>query len=161
MISTTDNMKTQHSFNWSRWLAVATWTLFTVSFMLPAYQHMRGFECAFKLAFFWSQAIRGDWAAIYYLLLSFLNLLMLTSPILLLRNTPDARCLRVLRVCSLIALILIGSFLFLLYPKGMVPFLRVGSYAWASAFALLYFATLATRGSRKERVALGLVALCA
>ena len=148
------NMKTRHPIDWSQWLAAAAWTMFTVSFILPSYMTMRGFQCALSVSFFWSRAIQGDWASIHYLLLICLNLLMVSSPLLLCRHAPDSRRLTVLSHATLIALALIASSLLLLYPKGMVPYLRVGSFVWAGSFALLYFATLLPHGNRHEAAAL-------
>ena len=154
-------MKTQNSFVWNRNLAIAAWTVFTVSFVLPSYAEMRGFQCALSQAFFWPRAIHGDWASIHYLLLTFTNLLMVSSPLVLWRLVPDGLWLKILRYFTVIALALGGSFLMLLYPRGMWPYLKVGSYAWAGSFVLLYFATFVPPGSRQEGGALRIATLCA
>ena len=144
-------MKTQNAFIWNRLLAVAAWTVFAISFVLPSYQTMRGYQCASCQAFFWPRAIHGDMASVHYLLLTvFPNLLMISSTMLLWRLVPDAHWLKLLRFSTITALVLIGSFLLLLYPKGMLPYLGVGSFAWAGSFVLLFLATIVPRGHRCE-----------
>ncbi len=154
-------MKTQYTLDWNRPFAFAAWALFAVSFLLPSYGEMRGYQCAALHAVFWSQAIHGHWPSIHYLLLTLPNVLMLASPWLLSRSLRDARSVRWVCSLTLIAAALVWSFLALLLAYGDGANLRVGSYIWASSFVLLSTATILRQSRSPERSGLNYGTLCA
>ena len=61
---------------WKRPMLIAAWAVFVVSFFLPSYTVMRGWQCALLQHTFWPQVLQGDLMAIHYELLTFANLLI-------------------------------------------------------------------------------------
>ncbi len=128
-------------------LAIAAWVIYLVSFCVPAFDQMPGWKTAILQSEFWPQALQGQWISIHYLLLTFANLLMLASPVLMGWAGRDARYLCWLRGLGLGALILVWSFVFVLIGNKNGADLRIGCYLWASSFVLLCVASLLQRTS--------------
>lgn len=143
------NLKIQHASDWNRPLAFVAWALFAVSFLMPSYAALPGYQCALAQTLFWSQAIRGEWSAIHYLLLTLPNLLMIASPFLLRRFTRDPRSLWWVRYSSFAATGLVWSFLVLLLAHEERADLRVGSYVWAASFSFFSASTIWRRSMNK------------
>jgi len=139
--------------NWNRPLAWAAWTLFVVSFFLPAYANGFGWQCAglsaTAVSTFWP--ITG-WMPVHMELLTVANLLMVASPFLLPRFSRNKRLLKWLRLSSFAALVLVWSFVLLLLTDADGKDLKVGCYVWSSSFLLLCLSTLKLR-SRKTKSA--------
>jgi hypothetical protein len=133
-------MKTQNTSRWIRTLAFVAWAAFVVSFFLPSYADLGGYQCAVMHGYFWQGAMQGNWGAVHYLLLTLPNLLMLASPFLIFRFRGYARSLSWLRYATFAALILVWSFLILImfYANKDGSNLRVGAFVWASSFVILW-----------------------
>jgi hypothetical protein len=123
-------------------VAIAAWAIFVVSFFLPAFDRMPGWQCAILQIAFWPQALQGQWLSVHYLLLTLANLLMLVSPFLLARAGQDARYLKWLRGLGLAAAVLVWSFLLELVGNKNGTDLKIGCYLWATSFGLLFLASL-------------------
>jgi hypothetical protein len=140
--------------NWNRPLAWAAWTLFVVSFFLPAYGNGFGWQCAglsaTAVSTFWP--ITG-WMPVHMELLTVANLLMVASPFLLPRFSRNSRSLKWLRYSSFAALVLVWSFLLLLLAHTDGKELKFGCYVWGSSFLLLSLSTLKARNHKKRTVA--------
>ena len=143
-------MKPQNTLHGNRSLAVIAWAAFVISFFLPSYAKGLGYLCAVMHSVVWPGAMEGNWMAIHYLLLTFPNLLMLASPFLLLRFGGNAGCPSWLRYTTLVASILVWSFLILLIANQAGRDLRAGAYVWATSFVLLWLSVILPRGSTIE-----------
>jgi len=128
--------------NWNRPLPQAAWALFIVSFMLPAYDDLRGWQYAMLQQWFWPQESRDLWVCLHYQSLTLANLLMLVSPFLLLRFQQSVRLLRWLRLGLFVAAVLVWAFILELLFQNNGNLLKIGSFVWASSFALLYLSML-------------------
>lgn len=128
---------------WNRPLAWSAWTLFAVSFFLPALGDGLGWRCAGLSATavswpdFW-----GNWMNIHLASLTLANLVMIVSPLLLSRFSHNRRFIRFLRVASIAALALVWSFLLLLITHDDGWELRIGCYLWAFSFLPLSLSVL-------------------
>jgi hypothetical protein len=154
-------MKRENTSHWNYSLAVIAWAAFGISFFLPSYAEGRGYQCAVMHSVFWSGVMQGNWGSIHYLLLTLPNLLMLASPVLLLRFGGYARCLIWLRYSTFSASILVWSFLILLLADQAGGDLRVGAYVWATSFVLLWLSVILPRSSAMEPKTLKYGTLCA
>jgi hypothetical protein len=139
----------------NRPLAWTAWTVFVISFFLPAYADGYGWQCAglSAMAVTWPETIHGDWPSVHMATLNLANLVMLASPFLFYRHPGNARLMAGLRWASLSATALTWSFLWLLltqYKAGNV--LKPGSYVWAASFLLLYLATSRWAATKKQNV---------
>lgn len=133
-----------HRAFWSHWnrpLALIAWTTFVISFFLPSYGDGLGYQCATMHGFFWSGVLEGNWASIHYELLTLPNLLMLASPFLLIRF-GGGRALSWLRYSTFAATALVWSFLILLLANGAGGELKVGAFAWATSFVVLWVSSV-------------------
>jgi hypothetical protein len=139
--------------HWERPLAFAAWIVFAVSFFLPALNQLVGWKTALLQSFFWPQALQGQWPSIHYLLLTFANVLMLTSPFLLARAGRKARFLKTFRWLSLGAAILVWSFIILLFATNNSADLKIGCYLWATSFDLLLLASLLQTATARAKMA--------
>jgi hypothetical protein len=153
-------MKTQNTPHWHLALALAAWTAFGVCFFLPSYGDNLGYQCAAMQGFFWGGAMQGNWTSIHYLLLTLPNLLMLTSPFLMLRFGGYARGLSWLRYSAFASSILVWSFLILLLVSNDGKDLRVGAYVWASSFVVLWASSVLPHKGLFESGGLKHGALC-
>jgi len=150
------------SENWNRPLAWCAWVLFVVSFFLPAHRYGGwGWQCAwgsaggFFSSGFWQDILKGDLidGDFHLTLLTFANLLMLVSPFLLPRFSKNLRFTKCCRAFSLLALILVWSFIFRLLTENDRENLKIGCYVWAAAFLPLFLATLKSPSRRPHAVA--------
>ncbi len=139
--------------HWERPFAIAAWTIFAVSFFLPALNQLAGWKTALLHSFFWPQALQGQWPSIHYLLLTFANVLMLASPLLLAWAGRKARFLKAFRWLSLGAAILVWSFIILLFATNNSADLKIGCYLWATSFGLLLLASLLQTATAKAKMA--------
>lgn len=135
-------MKIPTSSRWVLPFSIAAWAAFVVSFFLPSFADYRGWQCAIAHGSFWSEATRGDWASIHYLLLTLPNLLMLASPWVLLRSGGSVRGLRWFRYSTFTASLLVASFLALVFFDDGGGELRVGAFVWATSFVLLWLSVI-------------------
>jgi len=74
--------------------------------------------------------------------LTLANMLMLVSPFLLLRFQQSVRLLRWLRLGLFVAAVLVWAFILELLFQNNGNLLKIGSFVWASSFALLYLSML-------------------
>ena len=144
------NVKTQNTSHWNRTLALVAWAAFVVSLCLPSYGECRGYLCAIMHGLFWSGAVQGNWTCIHYLILTLPNLLMLASPFLMFRFGGHARCLSWLRYSTFAASALVWSFLIFVLTTKDGNNLRVGAFAWATSFVLLWVSVMLPRKSLVE-----------
>jgi hypothetical protein len=140
--------------NWNRPLAWTAWTLFAISFFIPAYADMLGWRCAgmSATAVTWAEFWHGNWPTIHLASLTLANLLVIASPFLLPRFSRNKRLLKWLRFSSFAALVLVWSYVLLLLTHADGKDLKVGCYVWSSSFLLLCLSTLKLR-SRKTHSA--------
>jgi hypothetical protein len=117
--------------------AIAAWILFVLSFLLPAYENALGWECAILHAYFWEGAREGKIACIHYLLLTFANLFMLASPLLVFGRKSGPRTFRWLRIASAISVLLTTTFMLYFAADNDFQNLRPGYFLWIFSFALL------------------------
>lgn len=122
--------------------AIVAWTIFVVSFFLPAYDQMPGWKAAILQGFFWPLAVQGNLLAVHYVLITFVNLLMVISPFFVGWGAHDARFVKWLRGLSIVATVLVWMFLARLVAGHMGHDLRIGCYLWAASFVLLFLASL-------------------
>lgn len=136
--------------HWNRPLAITAWTLFIVSFALPSYASMFGWQCAMLQSIFWPGTLQGNRLSVHYEFLTLANLLMLASPLLLLRFSRSLRQLQWLHYLTLAAAVLVWAFVLqLLFHQDNG--LKAGCFVWAISFALLYFSVLSQlNAARKE-----------
>jgi hypothetical protein len=141
--------------NWNRPLAWVAWTLFVISFFLPAYTETLGWRCAGLSAneIFRPEFGRGTWPSIHLASLTFANLLMVVSPFLLSRFSQNVRVWKWLRLSNLIALTLVWSYLLLWIIEGNGADLKAGCYVWAAAFLFLNWSTLKIRNHKTLQIA--------
>jgi hypothetical protein len=137
--------------HWERPLAFEAWIVFAVSFFLPALNQLVGWKTALLQSFFWPQALQGQWSSIHYLLLTFANALMLTSPLLLAWAGRKARFLKAFRWLSLGAAVLVWSFIILLFATNNSADLKIGCYLWATSFDLLLLASLLQTATQRPK----------
>jgi len=140
--------------NWNRPLAWTAWTLFAISFLIPAYADMLGWGFAgmSATAVTWAEFWHGNWPTIHLASLTLANLLVIASPFLLPRLSRNKRLLKWLRFSSFAALVLVWSYVLLGITCGGEKDLKVGCYVWSSSFLLLCLSTLKIR-SRKTHSA--------
>jgi len=127
---------------WNGPLAIAAWALFVVSFLLPSYDNMLGWQCAMLQQWFWPQESRDLWVCLHYQSLTLANLLMLASPFLLSRFSQSGRPTKWLHVPFGVAVVLVWAFILELLFQNDGNLLKIGSFVWASSFALLYLSML-------------------
>ena len=137
---------------WRRPLAWAAWTLFLVSFFLPAYARGYGWQCAGLSveAVSWPEIRSGKWLDIHLALLTLANLLMLASPFLLRQFSQKVGFTKWLRGASFGALALAWSFLGIFLACSDGEDLKIGCYVWAASFLLLFLSTFQRRGERQQ-----------
>jgi hypothetical protein len=140
--------------NWNRPLAWSAWSLFVVSFFLPAYADGFGWRCAglSATAVSWSDFSFRDWFDVHLASLTLANLLMIVSPFLLARFSPNLRFMKWLRVFNFLALALVWSFIVILLTDGARKDLKIGCYVWIASFLLLFLSTLKIRIRKKHAV---------
>lgn len=131
-------MKTKSS--WSRILMFGAWTVFIISFFLPALNGTRGFICALMQPTFWQGALQGNSFSIHYEFLTLANLLMLASPLLFTRFFRQGWFLRWGHFTVLAATILVWAFVLRLLanPDVSAKKVEIGCFLWALSFVLLY-----------------------
>lgn len=134
--------------DWNRPLAWTAWTMFVLSFFLPAYADGFGWACAWLSLSAWRER-PGNLFDIHLAVLTLGNLLMIISPFLLPLLSQNARRMKWLRGSCLVASLLVWSFVIRLAAGKD---LRIGCYVWAISFLLLGLATFAVR-DRKTFVA--------
>jgi len=132
-------------------LAVAAWAVFVVSFFLPAYGTLHGWQCALLQNLCWPNVLRGDGMAIHYQFLTLANLLMLFSPLWLAQFSQRVRPLKWLHHATLAALLLVWAFVLQLVARQEGAGLRMGCYIWSGSFVLLYLAVRAQLAPRLQR----------
>jgi hypothetical protein len=123
---------------WNRPLALAAWSLFAVSFFLPACGTGRGWQCAGLAAgAFWE--FEWNWLSIFMFFLTLANLFMLASPFLFWRFSHQAGVVKWLRWPAAAAVALTWSFLALFgHDAGFgEDGLKYGCLVWAASFLLL------------------------
>lgn len=126
---------------WNRPLAWIAWTTFVVSFFLPSYADGFGWQCAGLSATavnwpdFWH-----NWTNIHLASLTLANLFMLLSPFLLLRFSHNPRFLKWWRGLTLLALVLVWSFILPLITHSDRVDLRFGCFVWSASFLFLALA---------------------
>jgi hypothetical protein len=123
---------------WKGPLAIAAWSIYFISFFLPSYTVMRGWQCATLQHVFWPKALQGDLLSIHYQFLLLANLLMLASPWLLARFSRNARQLQWVHHLTLGAMIVVCGFLLQLIAYGAAGGLKIGCFVWMFSFTLLY-----------------------
>jgi len=140
--------------NWNRPLAWIAWALFAVSFFLPALgDNAPGWKCAgiSATAVSWSGFWHSNWGTIHLASLTLANLVMITSPLLLVRLSRTVNFLKWLRFSHLAALVLVWSYVLLLlvFMQNRRD-LKIGCYIWAVSFLLLFLSTLKPRNHKTE-----------
>jgi hypothetical protein len=140
--------------DWNRPLAWAAWILFAISFVLPAYANELGWQCAglSVMAFSWPAFWHGKWGIIHLTLLTLANLLMIVSPLLLLRFSQNARFMKWMCRLNFAASILVWSFLLLLITHEDGKELKFGCYVWGSSFLSLWLSTFQRRSKKEQYV---------
>jgi len=139
---------------WKRPMLIAAWAVFVVSFFLPSYTVMRGWQCALLQHTFWPQVLQGDLMAIHYELLTFANLLMLASPLFLAHLSNTVKQVQWLQHITLAATILVWSFALQLVIHQDAGGLKIGCLAWLLSFTLLYVAVVVQASEvRRSKVA--------
>jgi hypothetical protein len=133
--------------NWNRPLAYVAWSMFVISFFVPAYTVEFGWRCAVVSisAITWPDTRQGNWADVHLASLTLANLLMVVSPLLLLRFSESFALIKWLRVLSVAASALTWSFLLILIFHQDGKDLKIGAYVWATSFLLLSLSTLKIR----------------
>jgi hypothetical protein len=129
--------------NWNRPLAWSAWTLFLVSFFLPALGDGFGWQCAglSATAVSWPE-FGHNWTTIHLASLTLANLLMIVSPFWLARFSHNPHSIKWLRLLSLAAVVLVWSFLLLLITHADRAELKIGCYVWGLSFFPLWLSTL-------------------
>ncbi len=136
--------------NWNRPLAMVAWTLFAISFFLPSYADGRGWQCAVVvLGYYWADAFKGNWFAIFSVLVGMTNFVALASPLLLTRFGEIPRILKWGRGLALIALLLVWSYIVLWVIQDGRD-LKVGCFVWGASFLLLFLSTFRRRQRRTQ-----------
>ena len=138
---------------WNKPLAFSAWFMFVVSFFLIAYYvkyagYFRGYECSrtvFLLCLNWGSPEWGFPAdglrklmLVNWALLNLVNLLMITSPVLLYGLGRNAMVLKWFQRATLGALGLIGGFFINELIQNFGHACRPGCYLWILSFVLLY-----------------------
>jgi hypothetical protein len=132
------NKVMNQSSHWNPPLTVAAWAVFMVSFFLPSYTTMSGWQCAILQHTFWPAASQGDFLSIHYELLLLANLVMLASPLLLTQFSRNVRQLQWLHHLTLATAVFVWAFALELLIRGNAAGLRIGYFAWSFSFTLLY-----------------------
>ena len=139
---------------WYRPLTVTAWALYLVSFFLPAYSTMYGWQCAILQNVFWSGVLQWSFFAVHYQLLILANLVMLASPFLFTKLSKTTQQVQWLHHLTLGATILVWGFVVELVISPDMTGLKAGCLIWAFSFTSLYFAALSQLTTmRKESVA--------
>lgn len=139
---------------WNRPLTFTAWALYLVSFFLPSYTTMHGWQCALMQGAFWHGTLQGDFLSIHYQVLVLANLLMLASPFLFTKLSKTAQQVQWLHHLTLGASILVWAFVAQLLARQDLTGIKVGCLVWAISFTVLYFAALLQlTARRKETVA--------
>jgi len=127
---------------WNRRLAFAAWSIYVVSFFLPSYDTLRGYQCATCQTMFWDQAVHGDWTGINYELITLSNLTMLLSPWLLFSFAKTSGRLKAVRMAVLLSTLLVWLFVGrILASSGDRQAIRIGCLLWTLSFGVLSWAT--------------------
>jgi hypothetical protein len=126
------------SSHWNRPLTWAAWGMFILSFFLPSYTTMYGWQCATLQRSFWPGVAQGDLLSINYQLLILANLVMLASPLLLARFARNLRDVQWLHHVTLGAAILVWAFVLQLLVRPSTTGIKFGCFAWSVSFTLLY-----------------------
>ena len=135
---------------WNRPVAYVAWAMFVTSFFLPSYAEGYGYACALQQTLFWPDAIHGNWAAINYELLTFSNLLMLVSPLLMFQFHRSIRQTKWLCWLTFTALVLVWSFVIQLLSHQDTKDLKIGCYVWSLSFALLFYSTISKSAAMRR-----------
>ncbi|HEY3760294.1 MAG TPA: hypothetical protein VGN23_00905 [Verrucomicrobiae bacterium] len=128
--------------NWNRPFAWVAWSMFVLSFFLPAMKGGWGWQCAGLSASVMVDFWRGNWMDIHLASLTLANLLMIFSPFLLWRWSRSPRSLRWLRLSFFAALVLVWSFILNLIAHEDGNELMVGCYVWGFSFLPLCLSTV-------------------
>lgn len=133
--------------------AIVAWTIFVVSFFLPALDEMPGWKAAILSATSWQQAMQGNLFAVHFMLLAVANLLMVVSPFFVFWGAQDGRFVKWFRGLSIAAAVLVWSFPgWLLFGHHMAD-LKIGYYLWAASFVVLCVASLMQPATVKGKAA--------
>jgi hypothetical protein len=142
---------------WNRPLTWTAWILFAVSFFLPAHQDAgMGWECAYMSAHgfiepeFWHGK---DGVDQLLTLLTLANLLMICSPFLLVRFAQKTAFRKWFGILTLVALVLVWSYIALWLLNSGRSELRIGCYVWGSSFLLFYLSILKAHNPKRRIVA--------
>ncbi len=128
--------------DWNRSLAWTAWTLFVVSFILPAYDGGAGWRCAGLSAVTWSEMQQANWFDIHLALLTLANLLMLATPFLFPKCSLSVRAFQWLRGSLWAAVALVWSYVIILFVCGGRNDLQTGCYVWMASFLVLALSTV-------------------
>ena len=115
--------------------------LFVVSFFLPAYESLTGYECAEFCALYTFDLDVGEFA--YYFPFTFSNLAMVIMPILLLTKYRCAPVPKVIIVTQVILLLHVLSWLFV----ERISLILIGYYVWLLSMIIILFVSIYTRRS--------------
>lgn len=127
---------------WKRPLLIAAWAVYIVSFFLPSYATLYGWQCATLQHTVWTKATTGDLVSVHYELLTLANLLMLASPFLLGQFSQSVRSLQWLHHACLAATLLVWAFVVELVVHQEGAGIKLGCFVWCVSFSLLYTAVL-------------------
>jgi hypothetical protein len=134
-------------------LAWAAWTLFVISFFLPAYHDGFGWDCAWLSATCWTwRDFSMELSTMLLLLMTPANVVMALSPFLLRRFSCRRTALNWIRGLNLAALVLVWWYVTLLLTHEERRELRIGCYLWASSY-LLFAISLFRLPERKKSYA--------
>ena len=117
-------------------LVYFTWAIYVISYFVPAFMEGWGWQCAILQKTFWDGAMRGEWGAINYELLTLCNVLMLASPLFLFLGGS----MKWFRILTLAAVILVWVFLGMLLHDSAKE-IKVGAYMWGASFILLHLSS--------------------
>lgn len=134
-----------------RALTFAAWALFVISFFLPSYTTMAGWQCALLQGIFWEGTTQGNFLSIHYQFLTLANAVMLLSPLLLAKFARTIHQVQWLHHATLGAAILVWAFVMELLFHQDTNGLKMGCFVWSISFTLLYLAVLVQwNAMRKE-----------
>ena len=147
--------------SWSRSLAWAGWIMFAVSFFLPATSDMRGWQCAegalAGLCEFYPRLlmnfrqIRTYFADIHLASLTFANISMILSPLLMLKRSRDARPWNWELIANLAAFILVWSFYLRWLLADDKGDMRIGYHLWTLSFLLVFLSSILRVKENRQR----------
>ena len=123
--------------------------LFVVSFFLPAYDVLKGWECAnfcvWDVFGIWNDDIESTVVIFYYFSFTFSNILMLMIPLLLLKRYQNRAIPKAIITTQVILLLHVISWFFQNAYDSTLGDLRAGYYVWLLSMIVILCASLLSR----------------